>query len=82
LLHGDTIALGSEFKAMINVPKPNFKVTIHSPSNEIILKDSTHNPRDYSYTPEEEGVYDFTGTIEYDTTKVPFEYKFIVIKKD
>jgi hypothetical protein len=74
-------SIGSDFKTMINVPKPEFKVTILSPSREIILNDSVDSPKDYSYTPKKEGVYDFNGIIEYDSTVVPFEYKFVVLKK-
>jgi hypothetical protein len=83
LLVRDTIFLGEDFVSSIHVTEPSYGIEITSPSNEVILGDSTNRGlKGYEFKPAKEGVYDFTGVIKYDTMSAAFEYKFIVVKKD
>ncbi len=80
-IKSDTIELESEFVSRINVPKDGFRITITSPTNEIIIDDDKSGAKAYHYKAVREGTYDFRGQIEYDTVTFPFEYKFIVRAK-
>jgi hypothetical protein len=84
LLKKDSLKPGDEFYSSIYVTNPKHKIVITSPTQEVISSEGERgNPsKGYSYKTEKEGVYDFKGTIEYDTIVAPFEYKFIVVKKD
>ena len=78
----DTIVLAERFIGLINVYKSNFIVRIESPIEEVIIGDGSKPNREFLYTPSTPGLFYFKGVIEYGTTVVPFEYKFIVVKKD
>lgn len=80
LLFGDTIVLNSEFKAMINVPKTRFLIKITEPAAQVFEGNNLHQMEDYRYTTTREGLYNFTGTIKYDSAEIPFAYKFVVVK--
>ena len=73
--------LNSEFKAMINVPKPEFEIKITEPVAQVFEGNNLHQMEDYQYTATSEGLHSFAGTIKYDSVEVPFLYKFIVIKR-
>jgi hypothetical protein len=80
-LERDTVSLGDEFVSTINVAKRSFNIHITEPLDRLISSsDSTERIKEYHFTPSNEGLHYFRGTIEYDTVKVPFEYKFIVVK--
>ncbi len=81
LINSDSIDLGSEFVSRINIPKDSYRITITSPTTEIITRDGAHEAKVYHYKTAREGTYDFRGQIEYDTVIFPFEYKFIVRAK-
>lgn len=82
LLVKDTIKLGEDFTSLINVANPNYVVTISSPSNFIIKGDGTYGIRKYNFVPSTPGTFDYKGIIEYDSLRVPFDYKFIVTGAD
>lgn len=81
LLVKDTIELGSNFTSLINVTSFKYRVNIKSPSNYVIKSDSTFTMKKYEFMPQDTGIYNFTGRIEYDSLSFPFEYKFIVVSK-
>lgn len=81
LLYGDTVRLNEGFESLIHVANPDFRITISSPSNAIIMSDEVLEPKRYQFLPSEVGIYDYKGVIEYDSVSVPFEYKFIVVPK-
>lgn len=80
MIKGDTVALGSNFVGLLHAVSWKYKVLISSPTEAEIQSDESHKLKEYKFTPEKEGIYEFKGVIEYDSTSVPFEYKFIVIK--
>src|SRR5688500_3508841 len=63
----DTLVVGEKFVGLINVYKPNFKVRIMSPSEELITGSESNPNREYFFTPSNVGQFDFKGIIEYDT---------------
>lgn len=63
----------------INVAKQNYKVIVAEPSPDTLVSDGTYGFKEYRYSPREEKVYDFRGVVEFDTTSIPFHYKFIVV---
>jgi hypothetical protein len=83
LLIKDTISLGDDFVSTIRVTSPNHVIEITSPTKEIILSDTTKSNgfKDYKFRPDEDGIYNFTGIIKYDTVETAFEYKFVVVRQ-
>ncbi len=81
-LNKDTVYLGNSFVSHINVPKENFKIVISEPSEEVIHSDNIPGAKEYTFMPTSEGIFNFLGTIQYDSLVVPFEYRFIVIEKN
>jgi len=80
LLKKDTVHLGDDFESLISIPKSDWKVTVTSPSDTLIFSGGESSLKNYLFKPKVEGVYDYRGIIEYDSIKVPFDYKFIVVK--
>ena len=78
LLDRDTVVLGDDFSSVFKVHRDSFKITITNPTSVILYNDSER----YHYIPLSPGLYDFKGTIEYDSLSFPFEYKFIVLSKE
>jgi hypothetical protein len=82
LLVKDTITLGEDFVSSIYVANPIHQIRISRPVDNVLFgKDSKNDFKKYLFKPNREGIYDFVGTIEYDSIKTPFEYKFIVLPK-
>lgn len=78
LLSKDTLNVGDSLRSIILLASPNFRVVISKPSSQVIESDGQSTISSYNFVPEHPGVFDFAGTIEYDTMKAPFHYKFIV----
>lgn len=81
LLAKDTISLGNDFQSSIYVIRDKYEIEMNSPTNQVILGDAKFRNQSYTFRPEKEGVYNFTGIIKYDTVASPFDYKFIVVKR-
>jgi hypothetical protein len=75
LLDRDTVLLGDDFSSLFKVHRDSFEIKIAHPSEATLTNDSER----YTWTPASEGLYDFTGTIEFDSLSFPFEYKFVVV---
>lgn len=80
-LANDSIALGDTLKSSILVTSPSYKIKITYPEPREFVSSADHKSNIYTFLPKKEGVYDYRGTIEFDSTVAQFEYKFIVIEK-
>lgn len=78
MLRNDSIALGNEFEAWINMPKDDFKVTINQPDHYAYTRADVKTNYEYKLKTTKAGTFNFAGVIEYDTIKASFEYKFFV----
>lgn len=77
-LERDTIELGQSLHAEVVVVRPIYTITLHSPE---IFQETVTNRLIYSFTPKSLGINEFRGAVEFDSTQISFEYKFIVIPK-
>jgi hypothetical protein len=77
-LRRDTIESGEDFHADIIVDKPSYRIVLSSPEQ---FTDTRQTSWEYDFKPEEEGIHEFKGLIEFDSLSIPFEYKFIVLPK-
>lgn len=86
LVKSDTVKLGEDFYSLIMVTSPKHSIKISSPEAKIISRenniDRKNESTQYIYHPTHTGLYDYSGTIEFDSLIVPFSYRFIVVKPD
>jgi hypothetical protein len=77
MINKDTLDLNEEFYLTIVYPyKKECKVVIEEPYSDTIM---SNGPEDsFAFFPKEKGVYEFSGTMSYDSSVVPFSYKFFV----
>lgn len=87
LIINDTINLGDDFTSFIGTADPIRKIRITSPDSSDVIDDPNSSFDKYIFRPKKAGIYDFRGTIEFDSTMIEldstvaeFEYKFIVVE--
>jgi len=79
LLKKDTIRLGGKFISLITAAKPKYTIHVFKPE-PAVFEGADGSLKEYTYNPTSTGVYEYSGEIQFDTTKIPFEYKFIVVE--
>ena len=77
----DTIRLGEKFVALIGLYNPTATVEINDLNFKLVdSKNSSPEIKKFEYAPSQPGQFTFIGVIKYDSTVVPIEYKFVVMK--
>ena len=87
-INKDTLQSGDIFEASFGIFHEKFRILVNTPRKEII-EGSYSGPEPgkpyellmFKYEANRGGTYILSGQIEYDTTVVPFEYKFLVVEK-
>jgi hypothetical protein len=75
----DTIKLGETFVSLITAAKSKYTIHVFKPE-PAVFEGTDGSLKEYTYNPTSTGVYEYTGEIQFDTTRVAFEYKFVVVE--
>jgi hypothetical protein len=78
-INKDTLQVNEEFVAYSRVFNKDFTIFISDPIKDTIHGINRPVIESFSFKPLKEGIYDFKGKIEFDSSVIPFEYKFIVL---
>jgi len=78
MINRDTLMVGEEFVGYISVFKPEFTIQIETPKTEVISRRRDDARSEFRFVPQVDSIHTFSGTIQYDSSLVPFVYKFIV----
>lgn len=68
------IAHTDTFRVYIDEPRKEFVLGLHTPKKEPYM----HVVQSFEFKTTSGGIFNLKGRIEFDTTSVPFDYKFLV----
>lgn len=85
-INKDTLHVGEEFIVSFQVYKPQFLFTVSEPEISTFkgMYDPNQEPisQEFIFKAHKVGIVDFKGQIEYNTTTIPIEFKFLVLPND
>jgi hypothetical protein len=82
-INDDTLDVGQQFHGTAWINKPTYTIEVEEPLRTVITINNNDRRGVFEYSCTEAGVFTFRGKIVYDSIQsFPFEYKFLVVKKD